>query len=237
MSILPQVLNKEYVDNKPIDYMNKIMELIPETIEPKLKVSPADFVRNSKLSFPKTVVVTLSVVASGKSKGVDIKSGEFFRNAKRSGLWVDAQAIHRSTVSKAREKVNWRCFESIFYKSVNLAYEFWPESDEFLWHGMSVFAFDGSKHSLPATYEIREEFDPDSGLQNIGKGHYPQCLVSTAYDVFRRIPVARTIVGINKADERQEAKKMIPHIPSGNVLLFDRGYPSYDFIKYLNETY
>ena len=101
---------------------------------------------------------------------------------------------------------------------------------------MSVYAFDGSKVRLPATDEIRKEFDPESGLQYCGKGHYPQCLVSTAYDVFRRIPVARTVESVN-ASERQEAKRIIKHIPSNNILLFDRGYPSYEFIHDLTINY
>jgi hypothetical protein len=33
---------------------------------------------------------------------------------------------------------------------------------------MSVFAFDGSQYDLPATEEIRKEFDHDSGLENNG---------------------------------------------------------------------
>jgi hypothetical protein len=65
---------------------------------------------------------------------------------------------------------------------------------------MSVYATDGSKYNLPATGNIREKFDPDSGLQNKGKGHYPQCLVSTHYDVFRRLAIARTVVGENIRD-------------------------------------
>jgi hypothetical protein len=102
---------------------------------------------------------------------------------------------------------------------------------------MSVFAFDGSKYDLPATEEIRKEFDQDSGLENNGRGHYPQCLVSTAYDVFRRLPVARTVESIKEANEREEAKKLIVHIPAKNLLCFDRGYPSYEFILWLNEHY
>lgn len=169
--------------------------------------------------------------------GVATKSGEFFKLARRSGLWVKAKAIHKSALTKARKKVKWEVFRDIFYNAVNLAYTFFPQSSEFLWHGMSVFAFDGSKVTLPATDDIRKEFDPGSGLENSGKGHYPQCLVSTAFDVFRRIPIARTIVGIFEACERVEVKRMLPHIPQGNVLLFDRGYPSYDLIQYLIDNY
>ena len=101
---------------------------------------------------------------------------------------------------------------------------------------MSVFGIDGSKFSLPATEEIRREFDPDSGLDNPGKGHYPQCLVSTAYDVFERIPVARCIAAY-ATSERDEAKLLLPHIPGGGVTLFDRGYPSYEFLLTLLAQY
>ena len=42
-------------------------------------------------------------------------------------------------------------------------------------------------------------FDPTSGLGNANnsRGHYPQCLVSTAYDDFRRIPIVRSITTYN----------------------------------------
>ena len=39
------------------------------------------------------------------------------------------------------------------------------------------------------------------------------------------------------ASEREEAKALIAHIPPGNVLLFDRGYPGYEFIHYLVHHY
>lgn len=182
------------------------------------------------------ITFILAITASGRSKGVDVKSGEFFRNAKRSGLWPNAEAIHRSTLTKARRKVDWQIFRAILEDAVCLAHEYWPDSPQFTWHGMSVYAFDGSRYDLPATEEIRREFDPQSGLQFSGKGHYPQCLVSTAYDVFRRLPIARAVVNVNSS-EREEAKHLLPYVPAGSVLLFDRGYPGYEFISYLLDCY
>lgn len=189
------------------------------------------------MPFSALIVFILSLAASGKSSGVDTKSGLFFKNARRSGIWPDAEAVHRSAVSKARKKIHWQIFEDLAYDATELAYELLPEDPKYLWHGMSVFAFDGSKYDLPATKEIRKEFDPGSGLEHSGKGHYPQCLVSTAYDVFRRLPVGRTVESIKDANEREEAKKLIAHIPAGNLLCFDRGYPSYEFILWLNQNY
>lgn len=167
---------------------------------------------------------------------MDIKLTEFFRNARRCGLWHDANAPHRSNVTRARTKVPWTVFQDILSRAVTLANSLWPHNDSYLWHKMPVYAFDGSMFCLPATDELRAEFDPGSGLDNNGKGHYPQCLVMTAYDVFRQLPVAR-IVGTIHDSERDQAQSLLSHIPSNSVLLFDRGFPSYPFIKHLRENH
>ncbi|WP_143156307.1 IS4 family transposase [Desulfacinum infernum] len=212
------------------------LSLIPKKIAPDAKRSAKDFTRSRKLPFPKLIVFILSLVGGGKSKGVDIKSGEFFRAAKRSGLWPEADQIHRSSLTKARKKVCWTLFRHILQSAVELAYSFYPRHPSYLWHSMSVIAFDGSKYDLPATEEMRSEFDPKSGLQHEGRGHCPQCLVTTAYDVFRRLPIARSVVSIH-GSEREQARDLLPFVPSGCVLLFDRGYPSFDFISYLRDNY
>ncbi len=115
-----------------------------------------------------------------------------------------------------------------------MAYSLWPRDASFLWHKMSVYAFDGSKFSLPATEAIRAEFDPESGLDHDGKGHYPQCLVMTAYDVFRQLPVARVVGSIHES-ERDQAQSLLSHVHRNSVLLFDSGFPSYAFIQNLRE--
>lgn len=171
-------------------------------------------------------------MCSGKAKGVEVKSGDFFRAAKRSGLWPEAEAVHHSALTRARSKVPWHVLRDILNDAVKLAYEVWPKDPKFTWHGMSVFGFDGSKYNLPATTEIRKAFDPKSGLEHVGKGHFPQCLVSLAYDVFRRLPIARSVVPVN-CSEREEVKHLLRYIPLGSLLLFDRGYPSYELIRYL----
>ncbi|WP_237671475.1 IS4 family transposase [Desulfomonile tiedjei] len=178
----------------------------------------------------------LSIAASGKGKGVDMKSGEFFRHARILGLWPDAEAIHRSALTKARKKVDWRIFRQILDDAVGLAYECWPKSPKDEWHGMSTHAIDGSDYTLPAADELRAEFDPESGLGQAGKGHYPQCLVCTLYDVFRRLPIARTVVPVNSS-ERDQAKHLLPLVPEGSVLLLDRGYPGYEFLSYLLDKF
>jgi len=215
-------------------FVENIITFFSGGISPDPQQDPKHFNRKRKLSFERLVVFILHIV-SGDTKGIDIKSGLLFKMARQSGLWHNAQAATRSAVTKARKKLHWKVFESVFSRVVNLALRHWPTDAKCLWHGMSVFAIDGSKFTLPASEEIRVYFDPDSGLQNVGKGHYPQALVSTAFDVFRRIPVARTVMP-NNTCERKEAMAMLARMPRG-VVLFDRGYPSYEFILYMMENY
>ena len=177
------------------------------------------------------------LTAGGKSQGVDGKSGAFFRHARRSGLWPAAEAVHRSAVTKARAKLSWTAFEHLHRDAVRLAYDLWPASEEDTWRGLSVFAIDGSKYDLPASPALRAAFDPDSGLDRPGRGHDPQCLVSTVQDVFRRLPIARTVRPIADANEREELQALLPHIPPDGVLLGERGYPSYDLIDFVSRHY
>jgi hypothetical protein len=215
--------------------LQPFLSIIPQALDVKQKVFPQDFTRTRKLTVPKVIVCTLSLVANGNHHGVDQQLGTFFRSARRSGLWPEATALHRTTLLKARQKVPWEVFQATLYDAVGVAYALWPDDPQYSWHGMSVYAIDGSKYTLPATEVLRNAFDPDSGLDQTGKGHYPQCLVSTLYDVFRRLPVARTIVSIH-GSEREEAAALLPHVPAQSVLLFDRGYPSYAMFRLLTTT-
>jgi hypothetical protein len=216
-------------------YLGK-MSIIPSSLEVKQKCCPQDFTRTRKLPLPKVIVCTLSLVSNGTTNGTDIHLGNVFRDARRSGLWPEAEAVHRSALRNARQKVSWKVFQETLHQTVHVAYDLWPDDPQYTWHGMSVYAIDGSNDTLPATELLRHEFDPDSGLAHSGKGHYPQCLVSTRYDVFRRLPSARTIVSIN-GSEREEATALLPHVPEKSVLLFDRGYPRDDLFRLLTTTY
>jgi hypothetical protein len=194
-----------------------------------------DFSRCRKLPLARLIVVLLSLVASGRDKGVATKLSEFFTMARRSGLWPEEQSPHRSALTKARAKVPWQAFDMLLGQAVALAYEVFPPRQEYLWHGLSVFAFDGSKYHLPATEAMRHAFDPHSGLEQPGHGHAPQCLVTTVYDVFRRLPIGRTVCPLQIGDERQQAQHLLPLLPPNSVSLFDRGFPSYGFLSALHQ--
>lgn len=218
------------------DLIENFCNLIPSRIPDRYKQRPEDFSRKRNLPIDKLIALILSLATSGSNQGVDAKIGSFFKNARRSNLWPDASAVHRSSVTKARAKLDWRIFNEIFSDAVCLAYRLWPKQNRYLWHGMSVFAIDGSKFDLPATEQIRAGFDPKSGLQHQGKGHYPQCLVSTVYDVLRRLPIARSVVSCH-GSEREQMIKLAPCLPDHSLCLFDQGYQSFETINYLTDHF
>ena len=161
-------------------FLENILTLFSSGMSPDPEQDPKHFQRQRKLPFERLLTFVLHLVG-GDTKGVDIKSGLFFKMARRSGVWLNAQQVTRSAVTKARKKLSWKVFRRVFSSVVGLAYQHWPQDAASLWHGMSVFAIDGSKFTLPASHEIRDSFDPNASLRNAGQGHYPMALVSTAF--------------------------------------------------------
>jgi hypothetical protein len=110
------------------------------------------------------------MTVSGGNQGVDTKSGQFFKNAQRSELWQDAQSVHRSNVTRARQKIPYQVFQNILSDSVSLAYDIWPQDDvNFLWNNMSDYATDSSKYNLPPQKNSENVLIPKAGLKTTGK--------------------------------------------------------------------
>jgi hypothetical protein len=194
-----------------------------------------DFSRRRKLPLGHLIVVLISLAASGRDAGVASTLEAFFTLARRSGLWPAAHSPHRSALTKARAKLPWPGFDLLLRRLITLAYEVFPPREEYQWHGLSVFAFDGSTYTLPATEAMRQAFDPHSGLTSPGRGHYPPCLVMTVYDVLRRLPIGRTICALQEGKECVQAQRLLPRLPPNSVSLFDRGFPSYGFLHALHQ--
>jgi hypothetical protein len=110
--------------------LQPFLNMIPKALDVKQKLNPQDFTRTRKLPLPKVIICTLSWVGNGNDNGVDIHLGDFFRDARRSGLWPGADAVHRSALSKARQKVPWEVFQATLHDAVQLAYDVWPDDPQ-----------------------------------------------------------------------------------------------------------
>lgn len=203
--------------------------LIPAHCPPEHQSKPGHFTRRRKLPFAKTLTLLYHLVGQGRREGVDIELGRFYKNAARSGLWAPVPPATRGAFSKRRQRIPTAVLPEIHGRAVTLVQDLWPDSNAYTWRGHTVCAFDGVKLTLPATAEIRQAFDPASGLQYPGKGHYPQCLATTLYDVFRRLPLARRVTPVT-GSERECARQLLAQVPPGVILLYDRGFSGYQFL-------
>jgi hypothetical protein len=154
-----------------------------------------------------------------------------------SQLLPNTEPCSGAAISYARAKIDYTAFQNMFYTAVNIAQRLIPIKDSHLWKGVHrVIALDGSKYTLPHSLDIIDSLDPDAGLHNNGKGHFPQCLVMTAYDVLAEYPLSLDILP-SATSERAIAQKIIPALPAKAIILHDRGFPSFKYMNYLHNEY
>ena len=119
-----------------------------------------------------------------------------------------------SSVSEAREKLDEAAFKTL-HREI-LAHS----PDDPLWKGNRIFAVDGSKITLP-----RELLHAGYRIPN-DNTHYPQGMISTLYRLHTRMPVDFDL--FSHENERAAALTHLDHAAKGDVIVYDRGYWSFE---------
>ncbi|MCC2667384.1 MAG: putative transposase [Gammaproteobacteria bacterium] len=101
--------------------------------------------------------------------------------------------------------------------------------------GFRVLAFDGSKLILPKSDEMKQIF----GSKPIGNhtrkelGEYCLATFEACYDVLNQIAV-KSVLGPGLCHEPLLASEMLDEMTQNDLLVYDRGYASYEFIAQLS---
>jgi hypothetical protein len=144
-------------------------------------------------------------------------------------LWDSCDRLHLSLPQKssvapssfcaARKKLD----ASIFLDAnQRILQAYASERAKYLWRGHRLFAVDGTQVNLPR--ELTK-----CGFSSPNKdAHYPQGLVSCLYEVRSRLPVDFDLV--SHANERRCAHKHLESLSKDDVVVYDRGYFSYDLL-------
>lgn len=138
--------------------------------------------------------------------------------------------VTKGAFSQARAKLNPWAFQRLnevasdaFYKEVPFYYT---------WYGMRLLAVDGSRLVLPNHPSIREDF----GVHDFGpNADNPKSLslCSMLYDVLNCVTLDAQMAPY-ASSERDLLMKHLDRVKSGDLLLLDRGYPSFWLFFYLN---
>jgi hypothetical protein len=131
--------------------------------------------------------------------------------------------------SKARNKIRWQAFEELYEDGVNWRYEF---EERITWHGYRVSAIDGTKLALPIDKggDLLREY---GGMGADGKS--PTGQASALYDIYNEVIIDAKLMPL-ATSERELALMHIERLMKlkdygKELIIFDRGYPSYELMK------
>jgi hypothetical protein len=180
-----------------------------------------DFTRKRKMIFEEVILfMLLSLKCSTQSA-----LRRFFTAIGKTVI------MKQQSFSEARAKIKVSAFIELF----KLTAAAMVEHCRLTWHGYRILAIDGSKITLPSDEDIRDYY------HSLGKaGSAPTAQASILYDVQNDIVIDAQIEPLS-VDERTLAKEHIDNckelLPDEKkLIIFDRGYPSFDLIEKLTNN-
>lgn len=184
------------------------------------------FSRNRKLSFSNTVHFIWSALRKSISSEID--------NFIEDHPYLNFPNITKQAFSKARQNISPEAFNELCRLFIEKFYSLKKNLNT--WNGFNIFAVDGTSLQVPDTKECGEYFGLSS---NQNKTRTAIAAASAIYDVLNDIIVDARIIKYKTSERymaRQHIEVLTDRISSKNsIVIFDRGYPSYDMFDYLND--
>lgn len=131
----------------------------------------------------------------------------------------------KSAFVQARRKIKPEVFKQL---SSILLEEFYTDNDDAiqLWKGFRMLAVDSTRITLPITTELKSIYGV---TKNQSDSHIVQARCSVLFDVLNKY-VLDGVLASPEIGERDLALGHLPYCNSNDLLIYDRGYPSYNFI-------
>jgi hypothetical protein len=199
------------------EYVRQVKNIIECPLYRKsFKEDPEDFTRKRIMTFPMMIQFILT-----RRKGSTQNELENFFDKLGEDTYMTQQAF-----SNARNKIKSSAFSHLFYNTVNIAYQGYYET----YKGYRVLAIDGSKFALPDVFTLRQIYGAMG--PNLSS---PTAQASICYDILNKVIVDALIKPL-KADERALAIEHIINLEitrrfEKELVIADRGYPSFDFVN------
>ena len=202
--------------------MKRISQEISDfPFQEKFKVNKNDFTRRRKQSFLFTIIFISNFIR--KSLSLEIENFVSYLQT-QCGL-SNAVSFTKSAFVQCRKKINPEVFKHL---STLVVEEFYSDNEASvkLWNGFRVLAVDGSILTLPRTQELKDIYGETKSQNTDG---VIQARVSVLYDVLNNI-VLDGIISTLSVGERHLAKQHLAIVREKDLIIYDRGYPSFDLI-------
>jgi hypothetical protein len=173
------------------------------------------FIRDRKLSLKKVIMFILS-----RKSALQRDLDRFFGKVQDSSFNI--REVTKGGFSSARKKLNPWAFQRLNEVAVD---SFYKEVEIYGWGGHRVMSVDGSRLVLPNHSSVKKEFGEHSfGPNADSKRSLATC--SMLYDVFNHVTLDAAIAPYTTS----EPTLLMGHLDkmsAGDLLLLDRGYPSF----------
>lgn len=199
--------------------------LFSEAHTERAKLNAKYFTRNRKLNLENIVTMIINMMR----KTLQIEIDSFIENIlNEENLDYTKQAF-----SKARQKLSPEAFSSL---NDELIKEYYSDNDFKKYKGWRLLAIDGSVLEVPDNPETQATYGySENQVSNL---KIARAKMSELYDIENELSISAKLDHY-KSSERQLAKKNIEkmlsfrHNEVKNLIIFDRGYPSFDLIMFL----
>lgn len=203
-----------------------ILAIIKEQIQSdifkeKFRLTAKNFTRNRKMPFEKVVLFMLNLAR----KSLPLELIGFYR------LFKAGESVTNSAYNQNRMKIKPDLFRHLLAVLNN---EFYSDNDERikLWRGFRLLGIDSSLVTMPITEELKEKY-------GITRNQHATELVmgrcSIMYDLLNKIVLDGVLVA-KSASERELAIKHMTYCSPDDLNIYDRGYPSFEFIHHHNKN-
>ena len=184
-----------------------------------------DFSRRGPLSPELLVTLLLYLVADAGRRGYQPLLDAFWDECRTFDLPLPTERpVSASAFCQARMKIEPDLIRRLLHDRAESFDS--QHGREFRLKGHRVVACDGSKVNVRRSDELWDALGGPEG------GHCPQMLLSTLYDVLSGVPLDVRVAPTH-CSERAELVAMLDRLHPGDILVLDRGYPSFEILREL----
>jgi hypothetical protein len=212
-----------------LDQVIEIISRIRETGESaEFRRRSRDFSRDGVLSGELLIALLLFMAGDANRRGYRHLLDAFWDECRSFGIALPSeQPVSAAALCQARDKVTSKFLRHALGEVATM-FETTFHTDA-LWRGRRVFAVDGTKINLRRSPELHSAFGTPSGA------YCPQVLVSALVNIVNKVP-CDVVVAPFASSERQLLLEHLHRLRPGDILVLDRGYPSFDLIHQLTEA-
>ena len=138
---------------------------------------------------------------------------------------IAQETFSKSAFVQARKKIKPEVFKHLNQRIIE---EFYKDNSGVLrqFDNLRILAMDGSRLTLAFTKELEEIYGQTKNQTNT---YIVQTKACVLYDLLNEICINGILSSID-TDERTQAKQLLEHCQANDLIIYDRGYPSFELI-------